>query len=103
MKIPETEHYVELKTHLRYLNEKIIEAFSRFIAVATAIIAGVYYIHTTLAFEDNRRTGLKFSASAILMLVGIGTIILIITNLRSWHKYREVLSTDFPDIKNKKS
>ena len=84
MKIPEIEHYTELRSHLRYLNEKIIEAFARFLTVGSAIVAGVYYVHMSLDASDARRSGLATPASAALSLLGAGTIILIVVNLRSW-------------------
>ncbi|MHC4460135.1 MAG: hypothetical protein ACYS30_01770 [Planctomycetota bacterium] len=100
MKIPETEQYTELKSHLRYQNEKILEAFSRFLALATAIVGGVYYVHINLSITDTRRHGLAFPASAALSLLGLGTIILIAINLLAWWKYRGVLTAIYPDIKD---
>jgi hypothetical protein len=98
MKIPETEQYTELKSHLRYLNEKIIEAFSRFITMGMAIIGGVFYIHITLDPIDPRRYGIWLPSSAAFTLVGIGTIIIIIQNSASWNNYRKTLSKCYPEI-----
>ncbi len=38
MKIPEEKQYENLTTHLRYLNEKIIQSFTLFVKLASAIV-----------------------------------------------------------------
>jgi hypothetical protein len=98
MKVPEVEQFQELKEHLRYLNEKILEAFSRFFTLAIALVGGVYYVHINLAVDDLRRTGLGMPSSAALSLLGAGTIVLIVVNWRSWMRYRKTLSDCFPEI-----
>ena len=98
MNVPEIEQYTELKSHLRYLNEKILEAFSRFLATATGIVGGVFYIHMTLNATDPRRAGLAVPASATLSILGLGTIVLICVNTRSWWQYRGLLSANYPAI-----
>lgn len=100
MDVPDTEQYNEIKSHLRYLNDKILEAFSKFLAVATAIVGGVYYVHINLDATDPRREGLALPASAALSLLGLGTIILMAVNLRAWWKYREELTKNYPEIKD---
>lgn len=98
MEAPADKQYENITTHLRYLNDKILEAFSQFVTLASAIIGGCLYIHITLPSEDPRRQGLATSSSALLSIVGIGIIVLIITNLLSWHRYRATLSKVFPEI-----
>lgn len=98
MEAPADKQYENITTHLRYLNDKILEAFNHFITLASAIIGGSLYIHINLAFEDPRRQGLANSSSALLSVVGAFIIVLIITNLLTWHRYRATLSAVFPDI-----
>jgi Sec-independent protein secretion pathway component TatC len=99
MKIPPEEQYKELKTHLRYLNEKLIEAFSRFITLSIAIIGGVFYVHITLDISDPRRFGIWLPANIAFTLLGIGTVVILIQTLSAWLSYRQTLSDIFPEIK----
>jgi hypothetical protein len=99
MKIPPDEQYKELKTHLRYLNEKIIETFSRFITLSIAIIGGVFYVHVTLDISDPRRFGIWLPANIAFTLVGSGTVVILIQTLSAWLNYRQTLSDIFPEIK----
>lgn len=97
-KVPNDEQYVELRTHLRYLNEKIIEAFSRFLTLSIAIIGGVFYIHMTLPINDPRRTGLWLPANIAFTLVGISTVVILVQTLSAWFNYRQILSQEYPEI-----
>jgi hypothetical protein len=99
MKIPPEEQYIELKTHLRYLNEKIIETFSRFITLSIAIIGGVFYVHVTLDISDPRRFGIWLPANIAFTLVGIGTVVILVQTLSAWLNYRQTLSDIFPEIR----
>jgi hypothetical protein len=47
MKVSPDVEYKELRTHLRFLNDKINEAFSLFIKLATAIIGGEFFLHAS--------------------------------------------------------
>jgi len=98
MTIPPDKQYENLTTHLRYLNDQMLGAFNHFITLASAIIGGSLYVHVTLAADDSRRENLGHLATALLSLVGIGCIVLILTNLFAWLRYRETLSAVFPEI-----
>ena len=90
--------YQELKTHLRYLNEKMIEAFSLFVKLATAIIGGTFWLHMKLPAGDPQRYLMARGTSMLLLLTSVGLTLVVINNLRAWHSYRHALSTQFPDI-----
>ena len=94
---PDVE-YKELKEHLRYLNEKIIEAFSLFIKLATAIVGGAFFLHWKLAMDDPQRYLLARGLNALLIVVGIAMALIILNNLWAWFGYRRTLSERFPDI-----
>jgi len=96
--VPEGNHYDNITNHLRYLNDKIVDAFNQFITLTTAIVGGAIYLETTLDAADARRNGLRYSAIALLVVVGIASAVLMWANDKSWHAYREKLSQLFPEI-----
>lgn len=98
MQIPPEKQYENITTHLRYLNDKIHDAFRHFFTLASAIIGGSFYAHITLASDDPRRCGLGTSASALLSVVGVAIIVLITTNFFSKQGYRKTLSSEYPAI-----
>lgn len=102
MVISDDKRYEELKTHLRYLNEKMIQAFEMFIKIATGIVGGTFFLHMKLNINDPQRPLMSYGVNALMLLVGGGMTIIIINNLCSWHSYRKTLSDDFPEIPLKK-
>ena len=103
MDIPEEKQYVHLTSHLRYLNEKIMESFTLFIKLASAIIGGVFFLHWKLDWQDLKRNSFGHASDLLFILVSISMVLLILNNLRSWHEYRRTLSEQYPDIPLKRS
>ncbi|PPK74083.1 hypothetical protein B0F87_11113 [Methylobacter tundripaludum] len=98
MNVSADKQYENITTQLRYLNDKIHDAFRHFFTLASAIIGGSLYAHITLAPDDPRRCGLGSSASALLSIVGVAIVILIATNFFSKQGYRKRLSLEYPAI-----
>ncbi|MCK4782407.1 MAG: hypothetical protein KAV87_01555, partial [Desulfobacteraceae bacterium] len=92
-----------LTSHLEYLNEKIIQFFTLFIKLATAIVGGVFFIHWKLPSLDVKRTSFASVADWLFILVTVSMILLILNYLRSWLAYRKTLSEQYPEIPNEKS
>jgi hypothetical protein len=98
MKIPEDKQYENLTTHLRYLNEKIIQSFNLFVKLATAIVGGVFFLNWKLVPGCLQRAKLHNAASGLFVLVSLSMIFLILRNLLAWRGYRKELSRQYPDI-----
>ena len=98
MEVSADKQYENITTQLRYLNDKIHDAFRHFFTLASAIIGGSLYVHITLASDDPRRSGLGSSASALLSVVGVAIIVLIATNFFSKRGYRKMLTHEYPAI-----
>ena len=94
---PDVE-YKELRTHLRFLIDKIDEAFNLFIKLATAIIGADFFLYWKLETDDPHRYSLAIGLNMLLFLVGVAMALIIINTLFSWHGYRKVLSKRFPEI-----
>lgn len=103
MEIPEEKQYEYLTSHLEYLNEKIIQFFTLFVKLATAIVGGIFFIHWKLPSQDAKRASLASAADWLFILVTVSMILLILNNLRSWFAYRKTLSEQYPRIPNEKS
>ncbi len=103
MEIPEEKQYEFLTGHLQYLNEKIIQFFTLFIKLATAIVGGAFYLHLKLSNEDVKRASISSAIDFLFILVSFSMILLILNNLRSWREYRNTLSDQYPKIQNKKN
>jgi hypothetical protein len=101
MAISDDKQYEEIRTHLRYLNDKMIEAFNLFIKLATAIVGGTFFLHWKLAANDPQRTTFARGTDALLLLAAVGMTIIILNNLRAWYSYRGTLSHLFPEISHK--
>jgi hypothetical protein len=77
--------YEFVTQQIRYHNEKIIQAFSLFVKLATAIVGGVVW----LVFQPQEGpTWIPLLASGVFILVGVAVIILIAANLKAWLGYR---------------
>jgi len=98
MAISDDKQYEEFKTHLRYLNDKMIEAFNLFIKLSTAIVGGTFFLHLKLEANDPQRLHIATGTDALMLLVAIGMTLVVINNLRAWHSYRSTLSKLFPEI-----
>ncbi len=103
MEASSDKHYENLTIHLRYLNDKIIEAFSLFIKLATTIIGGVFFLHLKLPQADSQRASMRYATNGLIILVGLSMILLIWDNLFSWLRYRKALNDNFPFTKPKSS
>ena len=102
MEIPKENQYEYLTGHLQYLNEKIIQFFTLFIKLATAIVGGAFYLHLKLPPEDVKRASISNATDFLFILVSFSMILLILNNLRSWFEFRNTLSEQYPEIANKK-
>ena len=102
MEIPEEKQYEYLTGHLQYLNEKIIQFFTLFIKLATAIVGGAFYLHLKLTQGDAMRTSISKATDFFFVLVSFSMVLLILNNLRSWFEFRNTLSEQYPEIPNKK-
>ena len=98
MKVSPDVEYKELRTHLRFLNDKINEAFSLFIKLATAIIAGEFFLHWKLTTDDPQRHLLGRGLNGLLIVVGVAMSLIILNTLITWCGYRKTLSERFAEI-----
>lgn len=86
------KRFENVTTMIRYHNDKMIEAFNRFISTIVTIIGGAYAL---LSFEH---LGIATKIQAIslvpylLWLVSIATLALIWSNYKSWHGFRKAES-----------
>ena len=70
----------------RYTNDKVFEAFSLYVKLAAAIVAGYVWLHTQSIDGETKRT-IDFIAPWIFSLIAIYALTVILVNLRSWWGY----------------
>ena len=92
MTINDQKRYEFITEQLRYVNEKIIEAFTLFVKLTTAIIAGIVWL-LTQSLKDETRLLIGSFIPWLFLLLAATSILLIIINLRSWWGYRKAEST----------
>jgi hypothetical protein len=88
MCISDDKHYDFITRQLEYTNEKIIQAFELFIKLFIVISGGIIWLKTQ-NFEDNFLKVLITPVRFLLILMGVGSIAVIILNLKSWWGYRK--------------
>lgn len=86
------KEYENFTTHLRYLNDKIIQASLSFVQIATAVIGGTFYFAFKYPSESK---AYWWPIDLLLIIVGAGHIFIIWKNLQSWRTYRTKLSEKF--------
>ena len=87
MPISDEKRYEFITEQLRYVNEKIIEAFQMFVKIMSAIVAGLIILETQDVSAPTR-TLVADLLPWLFLLVGLSSLILILVNLRSWWGYR---------------
>jgi hypothetical protein len=98
MNIPAEKQYEYLTHHLEYLNEKIIDTFTLFIKLSTAIIGGVFYLRWQLTIDGSIRVHFALISKLLFSVVSLSLILLIFNNRRSWGGYRKRLTGEYPGI-----
>ena len=87
MPVSDEKRYEFITEQLRYVNEKIIEAFQTFVRIVSAIVAGLIVLET-----QNVSAATRSLVAGLLpwlfLLVGLSSLILILVNLRTWWGYR---------------
>lgn len=85
------ERYRFVTSQLSYFNEKIIEAFNLFIKLLTAIAGGVIWLRLQTDW-GTVWIQIRGIVVALIVLVGLSSVLLIIFNLSSWWGFRKAES-----------
>ncbi len=92
MAINDEKRYEFITEQIRYVNEKIIEAFTLFVKLTSAIVAGIVWL-LIQNLKHETRILIGPVIPWLFLLLGVTCILLIIINLRSWWGYRKAEST----------
>ena len=85
------ERYRFVTSQISYFNEKIIEAFNLYIKLITAIAGGVIWLRLQVDW-GTIWIQIRGIVVALIILVGIASILLVIFNLSSWWGFRKAES-----------
>lgn len=86
------KRFENVTTMIRYHNDKMIEAFNRFISFVVAIIGGAYAL---LSFEHLDSASKAQAISLVpylLWLVALSSLAIIFSNYQSWYGFRKAES-----------
>ena len=89
--ISDEKQYEFITGQLNYHNDKIIDAFSQFVKLVSAIIAGGVWM-ITQQLDAGTKTLIGKVAMWLILLVSISSTLLILINLRVWWGYRKTVS-----------
>jgi hypothetical protein len=85
--VSDIERYAFVTSQLEYFNEKIIEVFSLYIKLLTAIVGGLIWLQTQPNFETIWARA-KSLAVLIVAVIASASIVLILFNVDSWFGFR---------------
>ena len=89
--IDDNKQFDWLAAQSRYHNEKIIEAFSLFIKLASGIVGGLVWI-IIQKIDDATRRSLIHLVPYVFVLVGVSTALVIVINFMAWWVYFKPIS-----------
>lgn len=90
--IDEEKRYEFITSQIRYHNEKMIEAFNRFIQLFAAITGGSIWVAIQSAHFTANGSHYWVLADALVLLLAAITCLNIISDLLAWFGYREAES-----------
>ena len=85
------ERYKFITSQLQYFNEKIVEAFRLYIQLVTAVMGGYIWLksQTQTVVPSN---WVRVVFPALMVFIGLGSVLLIVVNLSSWWGFRKAES-----------
>jgi hypothetical protein len=86
------ERFDNITTMIRYHNDKIIEAFNRFVAFSIGIVGGSFWLISQKNIESTIKEAVISSVPLLFWFLGVSTIALIYSNWSSWFGFREAES-----------
>lgn len=77
---------------IRYHNDKMVEAFTRFVRISIGIVAGSFGLFFLGEVEKDVRLLVLHAVPALIGFLGVSSIALIFSNWKSWYSYRKAES-----------
>ncbi len=93
------ERFNNITTMIRYHNDKIIDAFNRFVTFSIGIVGGSFWLISQKNIEPAIKEAVISSVPILFWFLGVSTIALIYSNWSSWFGFRQaesVLVSDAP-------
>ena len=83
------ERFKNVTTMIRYHNDKMVEAFARFVRFSVGIVAGSVYLFFVEKTNQELKDILVFAVPILFWFVAISSLAVIFSNWRSWRGFRE--------------
>lgn len=86
------KRFDNVTTMIRYHNDKMVDAFNRFLRFVVAIFGGSYGLLSLEHLEKATKIQAISLVPYLLWVVGFSTLALIYSNCKSWYGYRNAES-----------
>lgn len=88
----EEKRFEHISTMLRYHNDKISEAFTRFVTLSMGIVGGSFWLLSQKDVSQSFRETAFSSIPFLFWFIGISSLALIYSNWKSWYGFRQAES-----------
>jgi hypothetical protein len=83
------KQFDSVSTHIRYLNDKMLEAYYSFVRVFIAIVGGSFWLSFQPRLTPINAVSYARLSVGLLCFISLMATIMILENLRGWHGYRK--------------
>jgi hypothetical protein len=84
--------YENITAMLRYHNDKILEAFARFVTFSIGIVGGSFWLLSQKDISEQVNEAALSSIPLLFWFLGISSLALIYSNWKSWYGFRKAES-----------
>jgi len=92
------ERLNNITTMIRYHNDKMVEAFNRFITFTIGIVGGTFWLISQDKIENSVKESVISNVPLLFWFLGISSLAIIYSNWGSWFGFRKAQSKLIPDI-----
>ena len=83
------KQFDSVSAHIRYLNDKMLEAYHSFVRLFIAIVGGSFWFSFQPRLTPINSVSYARLSVGLLCFISLMATIMILENLRGWHSYRE--------------
>lgn len=86
------ERFTNITTMVRYHNDKMVEAFNRFVTFTIGIVGGTFWLLSKKELHISVKTSVMSNVPLLFWFLGVSTLAIIFSNWFSWFGFRKIQS-----------